>query len=116
MSIVYLVPVFIAAMRLGLVPALAAAVAGVAASAYFFYPPIYSFRIADPQHILDLVLFVMVAVVISRLATSYLSVVAEARMRQETDLLRDPGRCRTICAPRWRRSWAPPRFSSRRRQ
>ncbi len=88
-SIVYLVPVFIAAMRLGLVPALAAAVAGVAASMYFFYPPIYSFRIADPQHILDLVLFVMVAVVISRLATSYLSVVAEARMRQETDLLRE---------------------------
>jgi two-component system sensor histidine kinase KdpD len=68
-SVAYLIPVLIAATRWGIVPAIVAAVCGVLASAFFFYPPLYSFRIADPQEVLHLILFIFVAVVVSQLAT-----------------------------------------------
>lgn len=64
----YLVPVLIAAATLGIGPAIATAVAGIAASAFFFYPPIYSLRVDDPQQVIDLVMFVVVAVVTGHLA------------------------------------------------
>ena len=47
-SVVYLLPVLIAAIRWGIVSALVAAVCGVLASAFFFYPPLYSLRITRP--------------------------------------------------------------------
>ncbi len=68
-SVVYLVPVLIAATRWGLVSAIVAAVCGVVASAFFFFPPLYSLRIKDPHEVLNLILFVLVAVVVSQLAT-----------------------------------------------
>jgi two-component system sensor histidine kinase KdpD len=78
-SIVYLVPVLIAATRWGVVPAIVAAVGGVLASAFFFYAPVYSFRVRDPQEALNLVLFVVVAVVVGQLAT---------RLRRQLELAR----------------------------
>ena len=44
--------------------------AGGGASAFFFYPPIYSFRVQDPQHLIELPLFVFVAIVTGHLATN----------------------------------------------
>src|SRR5262245_1365946 len=51
-TLVYLVPV-IAATKLGIVPAVIAAIAGGGTSAFFFYPPIYSFLVEDPQHLIE---------------------------------------------------------------
>ena len=53
-SVVFLVPVVIAATRWGVVSAVVAAICGVLASAFFFYPPLYSFRIKDPQEVINL--------------------------------------------------------------
>ena len=78
-SVVYLIPVVIAATRWGLVSAIIGAVCGVAASAFFFYPPLYSLRIKDPHEVLNLFLFVFVAVMVSQLAT---------RLRQQLDMAR----------------------------
>ena len=78
-SVLYLIPVLFAATRWGVVPAIVAAVGGVLASAFFFYPPLYSFRIRDPQEVLNLILFVIVAVVVSQLAT---------RLRRQLELTR----------------------------
>jgi two-component system, OmpR family, sensor histidine kinase KdpD len=64
LPIVYLLPVLIAAMRWGLVPALTATIGAAAVSVFFFYPPVYSFAIDDPQHIIELILFLIVAVAI----------------------------------------------------
>src|ERR1700677_2982182 len=64
-SIVYLLPVLIAAARWGLVPAVVAAVAGAAPAVCFFYPPLYSFEIGDTQNVADLVIFLIVAFVTS---------------------------------------------------
>ncbi len=84
-SVLFLIPVVIAATRWGIVPAVVAAICGVLASAFFFYPPLYSFRIRDPQEVLDLVLFIFVAVAVSQLATRLKSQLEMAR-RREIDL------------------------------
>lgn len=78
-SVIYLLPVLLAGWHLGLVPALVAAVAGVLWSSYFFYSPFYSYYVARPSEILNLVLFLIVAVVTSHLANS---------MKRQTELAR----------------------------
>lgn len=84
-TIVYLIPVLVAATRWGVVPAVITAVAAIAVSAFFFYPPIYDFRVDKIEHIADLILFVLVAIVTGRLATS----AREAEMRAEAEALRE---------------------------
>lgn len=84
-TILYLIPVLVAALRWGVVPALIAAVAGVAVAAFFFYPPIYDFRVHNPDQIIDLVLFIVVAVVTSQLSIT----VRAAKAREQAERLRD---------------------------
>jgi two-component system sensor histidine kinase KdpD len=81
-SVVFLVPVVIAATRWGVVSAIVAAICGVLASAFFFYPPLYSFRIKDPQEVIDLILFIFVAVAVSQLATRLKRQLEMARQRE----------------------------------
>jgi two-component system sensor histidine kinase KdpD len=69
-SVIYLLPVLLAGWHLGLVPALVAAVAGVLWSGYFFFSPYYTYYLARPNEILNLLLFMVVAVVTSHLANS----------------------------------------------
>jgi two-component system sensor histidine kinase KdpD len=78
-SVIYLLPVLLAGWHLGLIPALVAAVAGVLWSGYFFFSPYYSFYLARPNEILNLLLFMVVAVVTSHLANS---------MKQQTEIAR----------------------------
>jgi len=77
--IAYLVPVIIAATRWGIWPATLASIASMAAADFFFFPPIFSFQVEDPQEVIDLLLFLVVALVSSNLAS---------RLRQETETLR----------------------------
>lgn len=84
-TLVYLVPVVIAATKLGIVPAVVAAIACVGASAFFFYAPIYSFMVDDPQHLIELPLFIFVAIVTGQLATS-LRRQAEVARRRENEV------------------------------
>jgi len=77
--LIYLVPVIIAATRWGLMPALVTAVASAAAADFFFYEPYYSFWMSNPQEVVDLILFLVVAVVTGDLA---------ARLRTEADTTR----------------------------
>jgi len=78
-SVIYLLPVLLAGWHLGLIPALVAAVAGVLWSGYFFFSPYYTFYLARPNEILNLLLFMVVAVVTSQHANS---------MKQQTELAR----------------------------
>src|SRR5262249_44326689 len=70
LSLIYLVPVVIAGTNWGMVAALIAAIASGVATAFFFYPPIYSFLVEDPQHLIELSLFGFVAIVTGLLATN----------------------------------------------
>src|SRR5262249_29672567 len=81
----YLVPVVIAATNWGMVAALIAAIASGGATVFFFYPPIYSFLIEDPQHLIELLLFGFVAIVTGLLATK-LKRHADLARRRETEM------------------------------
>jgi two-component system, OmpR family, sensor histidine kinase KdpD len=81
-AIIYLIPVTFVATRFGLVPALVAAAAGSLAAEYFFYEPTFSFVINDPQEVVDLLLFILVAVVTSQLAASQKQQAEVARQRE----------------------------------
>ncbi len=67
--IAYLIPVIVAATRWGIWPAALTSVAGMAAADFFFFPPIYSLVVEDPQEVIDLLLFLVVALVSSNLAS-----------------------------------------------
>jgi K+-sensing histidine kinase KdpD len=84
-TVIYLIPVIIAATRWGIAAAVIAAVASVAASAFFFYPPLYDFRVSSTQQVVDLLLFIFVAVITGQLAAS----VRKAKMRRQADALRE---------------------------
>jgi len=84
-TILYLIPVLVAALYWGIGPALAAAISGIAASAFFFYPPIFDLRVQNPSQIIDLVLFIIVAVVTGQLALT----TRQARSRAQAESLRN---------------------------
>jgi K+-sensing histidine kinase KdpD len=77
--IAYLIPVIVAATQWGVWPATLASIAGTAAADFFFFAPVYSFRIDNPEEAVDLLLFLVVALVSSNLAS---------RLRHETETLR----------------------------
>jgi K+-sensing histidine kinase KdpD len=84
-TIVYLIPVIVAALRWGTIPALFAVLSGLAAPAYFFYAPIYDFRVHSPAQIVDMMMFVTVAAITGRMAVT----VRHARIRAQAETLRD---------------------------
>jgi K+-sensing histidine kinase KdpD len=77
--IAYLLPVIFAATQWGVWHAMLASLAAMAAADFFFFAPLYSFRVDDPKEAVDLLLFLIVALVASNLAS---------RLRQETERLR----------------------------
>ena len=84
-TLIYMLPVVVAATQWGLGLGIVAAVAGAAAADFFFYPPLYTFRIRDPQNVVDLILFLLIAVVTSNLAAR-LKNEAVALQRREKEI------------------------------
>ena len=82
-SLVYVVPVLVAAARHGLVPSLWVSALSVLSYNFFFLPPLYQFTIADPANIVALFFFMVVAIVASTLA---------ARTRSRTESARREAR------------------------
>lgn len=77
--VVYLIPVMVAATRWGTWPAIVAAIASAAAADFFFYPPFYSFRLDDSQSVINLLVFLLVALISGDLMS---------RLRREMETLR----------------------------
>jgi len=82
-AVLYLVPVMLAGYQLGVIPALVTAVAGVILSGYLYFAQLYSFKVASPQEALNLVLFMVVAVVVSHLANQAKRHTTIARKREQ---------------------------------
>lgn len=76
--VVYLVPVVCSAVRWGRAAAFTAVAGSAAVADFLLIPPFYSFVINDPRQIVELALFVFVALVTSHLA---------ARLRSHVDAL-----------------------------
>jgi len=93
---IYIIPVLFAAIRWGLWPGLVAAIASVLLISYVFAPPLFSFQSRNWEQLVRLAVFVLVAVVSSRLALSLKShaeaaerATNEARLRAETEHMRE---------------------------
>jgi two-component system sensor histidine kinase KdpD len=78
-TVAYMIPVLVAAIRWGLIASLFASLLGVLGSAFFFFPPLYSLEIRDPQEVINLTLYVFSAVTVSQVAS---------RLRRELELAR----------------------------
>jgi two-component system sensor histidine kinase KdpD len=66
-SLVFLAAVLASAVRFGLGPSVYAALLSVLCYNFFFLPPLYTFTIADPQNVVALFFFLIVAILTSSL-------------------------------------------------
>ena len=87
-ALVFLAGIILVAVRWGLGPSLFACAAGVLAFNFFFLPPLYTFTIADPENVVALFFFVIVAVVVSNLTAGARAqaVIARNRARVTAEL------------------------------
>jgi two-component system sensor histidine kinase KdpD len=83
-SLVYVVPVLIAAARHGLVPSLWVSTLSVLCYNFFFLPPLYEFTIADPANVVALFFFMFVAIAASALGTRTRAQAEAARREART--------------------------------
>ncbi|MFG1480767.1 sensor histidine kinase KdpD [Xanthobacter sp. V4C-4] len=83
-ALVFLTAVLVSAVKLGLRPALLASLAGMLAFNFFFIPPLYTFTIADPENILALFFFLVVAIIASNLTARVRGQALAARARAKT--------------------------------
>ncbi len=81
-TVLFLIPVLLAATRWGLISALIAAFAGMVTAAYFFFPPVYDLRVRDPQQVINLLLYIFVAVAVGQLASRLKAQLELARRRE----------------------------------
>jgi two-component system sensor histidine kinase KdpD len=84
-SLVFLTGVLISAVRFGLFPSLFACAVSVLAYNFFFLPPIYTFTIADPENVVALFFFLIVAVIASNVAARARNQLIAARERARTN-------------------------------
>lgn len=68
LSLIFVLPVIVAAVSFGWGPALAAAVAGVVAFNFFLIAPLYSLNVADPANLWALALLLITAAIVSAVA------------------------------------------------
>jgi two-component system sensor histidine kinase KdpD len=83
-SLVFLTAVLTSAIAYGLWPSLFACLASVLAYNFFFLPPVYTFTIADPENVVALFFFGVVAVIASNLAARMRAQAVAARQRAKT--------------------------------
>jgi two-component system sensor histidine kinase KdpD len=67
-ALVFLVGILGSAVSYGLLPSLSACLASVLAYNFFLMPPLYTFTIADPENVVALFFFAIVAIIASNLA------------------------------------------------
>jgi two-component system, OmpR family, sensor histidine kinase KdpD len=81
LGVVYLLAVLFVAIRRGQIAALATAILSVVALNFFFIDPRYRLTIADDRNVVALVVFLVVALVVGRLAATARSQASEAERR-----------------------------------
>jgi two-component system sensor histidine kinase KdpD len=83
-ALVFLTAILISAVLFGRGPSLLASMAAVLAYNFFFLPPIYTFTIADPENVVALFFFAVVALIASGLAARVRGQAVAARLRAKT--------------------------------
>jgi two-component system sensor histidine kinase KdpD len=80
-ALVFLTTVLVSAVTWGLWPSLLACLLSVLAYNFFFLPPLYTFTIADPENVVTLFFFAVVAIIASNLAARVRAQAITARQR-----------------------------------
>jgi two-component system sensor histidine kinase KdpD len=80
-ALVFLTAILIGAALYGLGPSLFASVVAILAYNFFFLPPLYTFTIADPENVVALFFFAVVALIASNLAARVRGQALTARQR-----------------------------------
>jgi two-component system, OmpR family, sensor histidine kinase KdpD len=83
-SLVFLTAVLTSAITWGLLPSLFAAIASMLAYNFFFLPPLYTLTVADPENVIALFFFLVVAVIVSNLTARTRSQILATRSRAKT--------------------------------
>jgi two-component system sensor histidine kinase KdpD len=83
-ALVFLTAVLASAVSYGLLPALYASVASMLTFNFFFLPPVHTFTIADPENVVALFFFLIVALIASNLTARVRSQAVVARQRAKT--------------------------------
>jgi two-component system, OmpR family, sensor histidine kinase KdpD len=87
-ALVFLTAVLASAITYGLWPALFACLLSVLAFNFFFLPPLYTFTIADPENVVALIVFAIVAIIASNLTARVRAqaLAAQRRAKMTEDL------------------------------
>jgi two-component system, OmpR family, sensor histidine kinase KdpD len=80
-SLVFLTAVLTSAIAWGLLPSLFACLLSMLAYNFFFLPPLYTLTVGDPENVVTLFFFLVVAVIVSNLTAATRSQVLTARAR-----------------------------------
>ncbi len=83
-AMVFLTAVLVSAVAYGLWPSLFTCLVSVLAYNFFFLPPLYTFTIAEPENVVALFFFALVALIASNLASRMRSQAIAARQRART--------------------------------
>jgi len=83
-SLVLLTSVLASAVAWGLWPSLFAAIASMLAYNFFFLPPLYTLTVADPENVVALFVFLIVAIIVSNLTAATRRQAMVARLRAKT--------------------------------
>ncbi len=82
LSLVFVPVVLFAGFFWGVAPAALALLLTLAAASYFFYAPIFSFAVADPIQVIDLMIFSVISLVVGMVADWARRSAAETRERE----------------------------------
>jgi len=83
-SLTFLIAILTSAIAYGLWASLFACLVSVLAYNFFFLPPLYTFTIADPENVVFLFFFAIVALIVSNLAARLRTQAIAARQRART--------------------------------
>jgi len=83
MALVFLTAVMVSAIVYGLWPSLFGSLLSVLVYNFFFLPPLYAATIADPENVVPAFFFVIVAIIVSNLASRVRSQTVAARQRAQ---------------------------------
>ena len=86
-SLIYLLAVLVVAMRWGIGSSLFAAALSFVCFNFFLVEPLYSLRVADPRELLDLIIFLVVAMLTGQLATRARAEAENARQRAHEQMI-----------------------------
>ncbi|HET7671971.1 MAG TPA: DUF4118 domain-containing protein [Burkholderiales bacterium] len=91
-ALVYLLAVVLIALRFGRGPVVAASVLNIAAYNFFFVPPLGTFHVDEPQHLLTFLMMLAVGLIVSRLTETVRAraqAQAELALQAETERIRN---------------------------